>query len=264
MNKVISKDGTEIAFEKTGSGPAIILVDGAFCSRAMGPMPKLTPFLAQQMTVFLYDRRGRGDSGDTQPYNIRREIEDIEALIKYAGGSASLFGLSSGAVLALHAVAAGLNVSRLSLYEPPFQTSDTGHHPPKDALAQLNRLIAEGRRGDTAKYYLTKVIGAPALFAFILRLTPIWPKMKAVANSLPYDMAIIGDCRIPADLLASIKVPSIVIGGEKSPEMLRQAVQTVARQLPGARMEMLKRQTHNVSAKVLAPVLIDFLVNGAR
>jgi pimeloyl-ACP methyl ester carboxylesterase len=261
MEKVISKDGTEIAFDKMGSGPAVILVDGAFCYRSFGPMPKLTPLLAQHMTVLTYDRRGRGDSADTQPYSVRREMEDIDALIKYAGGSASLFGISSGAALALHAVAAGLNVTRLSLYEPPFLTGNTGHQPPKDAREQLKNLLAEGRKGDAAKYYLTKVIGAPALLAFILRLTPNWSKMQGVANSLPYDLAILGDFRLPADLVASIKVPSIVVGGEKSPEMLRQAVQEVARQLPGARMEMLKGQTHNVSAKALAPVLIDFLLN---
>src|SRR5262249_29137018 len=124
MRKAISKDGTTIAFDQLGKGPAIILVDGALCSRSFGPMPKLAPLLAQRFTVFTYDRRGRGDSGDTASYRVEREIEDIDALIAEAGGSAYVFGISSGAALVLRAAASGLAIEKLALYEPPFMVVD--------------------------------------------------------------------------------------------------------------------------------------------
>jgi len=147
MEKVISKDGTTIAFERSGAGPAVILVDGALCSRAFGPMPKLAPLLARQFTVFMYDRRGRGDSGDTRPYAKEREVEDIEALIQAAGGSAFVLGLSSGAALALEAAARGLGIKKLVVYEPPFMIDDAAHHAAAGHEGRLRRMIAEGRRG---------------------------------------------------------------------------------------------------------------------
>jgi pimeloyl-ACP methyl ester carboxylesterase len=221
-------------------------------------MPKLTEILAKHFTVFTYDRRGRGDSGDTQPYNIQREIEDIEALIREAGGSAYMFAMSSGAVLALYAVAAGLNISRLSLYEPPFIIGTNGHRPPKDHEIQLKQLLAAGRKGDAVKFYLAKVIGAPAFLPFILRLTPNWSKMKSVAGTLPYDAAIMGDFHLPTDVVSSVDVPAIVISGGKSAELLRKAAQAVVDKMPNAQLRILKGQSHNVSVKVLAPVLVEF------
>jgi pimeloyl-ACP methyl ester carboxylesterase len=182
MMKVISTDGTAIAFDRTGTGPAIILVDGALCSRGFGPMPKLAPLLAPHFTVFTYDRRGRGDSGNTAPYAVAREVEDIDALIKEAGGSALVFGHSSGAALALEAAASGLSITKLGLYEPPFMVDEHGPRPPADHQAQLERLISAGRRGDAVKFFLSDMVNVPAIFVFIMQLTPAWSKLKAVAR----------------------------------------------------------------------------------
>ncbi|PSL43855.1 pimeloyl-ACP methyl ester carboxylesterase [Chitinophaga niastensis] len=261
MNKVISKDGTTIVYDKTGNGPAVILVDGAFCSRNFGPMPKLTPLLAKSFTVFTYDRRARGDSGDTQPYAIQREIEDIDALIKVAGGFAYLFGISSGAVLCIKAVASGLNITKLALFEPPFNIGSRQRQPPADGEEQLTKMIAAHKKSDAVKFYLTKVIGLPAIVPFIMQLTPNWSKMKANANSLPYDAAIMGNFLMPIDQVSAVKVPTIVIDSEKSPEALRKPAQVVAETLPNAQRRSLKGQVHNVPPEVLAPVLVDFYNN---
>ena len=261
MMKVISTDGTAIAFDRTGTGPAIILVDGALCSRGFGPMPKLAPLLAPHFTVFTYDRRGRGDSGNTAPYAVAREVEDIDALIKEAGGSALVFGHSSGAALALEAAASGLSITKLGLYEPPFMVDEHGPRPPADHQAQLERLISAGRRGDAVKFFLSNMVNVPAIFVFIMQLTPAWSKLKAVAHTLPYDPAtIMGDFSLPTKRAASVRIPTLAIDGEKSDARLRRAVQAVAEVIPHAERRTLKGQTHNAAAKVLAPVLIDFFV----
>lgn len=259
MKKVISKDGTAIAYDQSGNGPVLILVDGAFCSRTIGPMPKLAPLLAPHFRVIAYDRRGRGDSGDTAPYAVEREIEDLEALINEAGGSAFVFGMSSGAVLSLKATASGLGIKKLALYEPPFFTGvHSAHRPPADHTAHLTKLIASGQRSEAAKYYLVKVIGMPSFIFYIMRLLPMWSKMKAIASSLPYDSAIMGDFGFPTDLVSSVKTPTLVSGGEKSPALLRDAVEIVSKMMPHAQLRLLAGQTHNVDVKVLAPVLIEF------
>jgi pimeloyl-ACP methyl ester carboxylesterase len=258
MSKVLSKDGTAIAFDKVGHGQPIILVDGALCSRSFGPMPKLAQLLAPHFTVFHYDRRGRGESGDNAPYAIQREVEDMEALIQEAGGSASVFGTSSGAALALAAAASKANIKRLALYEPPFVAGFSRRTAPPDSEAQLTRLIAQGRRGDAVKFFLVDMVGLPAIFTYIMRVLPVWPKLKAVAHTLPYDAAVLGDFSVPRDRAASVAVPTFVIWGGKSPVELRSAASAVADAVPGAKRRMLKGQTHNVSVKVLAPVLVEF------
>ena len=259
MKKVISKDGTSIAYDQIGAGPALILIDGAFCSRTFGPMPKLAELLAPGFTVISYDRRGRGDSTDTQPYAVEREIEDLEALINEAGGSAFVFGMSSGAVLGLRAVAGRLNIKKLALYEPPFVVDKkTGHQPPADHREHVAQLIAADQRGSAVKYYLVKVMGMPAIFFYMMRLMPVWPKMKAIASSLPYDSALMGEFGLPAGVLSAVTIPTLVSGGEKSPALLRKAVEAVSKTLPHAQLQLLKGQTHNVDVKVLAPVLAEF------
>jgi pimeloyl-ACP methyl ester carboxylesterase len=258
MSTILSKDGTVIAFDELGNGEAIILVDGALCSRAFGPLPKLAQLLAPHFTVFNYDRRGRNESGDTPPYAVEREVEDIEALIAKSGGSASVFGTSSGAALALAAAARGASIKKLALYEPPFVAGRSARTAPPDSEAQLKRLIAAGRRGDAVKFFMVDMVGMPAIFAYILRVLPIWPKLKAVAHTLPYDAAVLGDFSLPKERAASVAVPTLVIGGEKSPVELRSAVSAVAEAVPRAKLRMLKGQTHNVSVKVLAPVLVEF------
>jgi len=257
VSKVLSSDGTPIAFDRAGEGPPLILVDGALCSRSFGPMPKLAPLLTPHFTVFTYDRRGRGASGDTPPYAVEREVEDIDALIQEAGGSASVLGLSSGAALALEAAAHGLPIRRLALYEPPYMVDQGGRRPPADFEAQLKDLIASGHRGDAVRLFM-KIVGVPAIFVSLMRFFPMWPRLEAVAHTLPYDAAVMGGYSLPTGRVASIRVPTIVMDGEKSDVRLRHAVKAVADALPNAERRTLKGQTHNVAPKVLAPVVREF------
>ena len=193
MNKVISADGTAIAYDRLGDGPAVILVDGALCSRAQGPMPALAARLAPDFTVYHYDRRGRGDSGDTAPYAVEREVEDLAALITQAGGTACVYGSSSGGALALEAAAAGLPISRLAVFEAPFVVDDSREQIPRTWVADLAGLVAAERRGDAIRYFMTKGIGLPGLVVTMMKLMPAWKRMKAVAHTLPYDAEILGD-----------------------------------------------------------------------
>jgi pimeloyl-ACP methyl ester carboxylesterase len=262
VKKAASKDGTTIAFEEMGEGEPIILVDGALCSRSFGPMPKLAPLLAQHFTVFLYDRRGRGASTDAASYAPEREVEDIEALINVAGGSAYVYGVSSGAALAIRAAANGARISKLGLYEPPFMVDANGHRPPADHEAQLKTLIASGRRSEAVKYFMTKMVGAPSIVAAFMSLLPMWSKLKAVAHTLPYDAAVMGDFSFPTARIASVKIPTLIMGGSKSQAVLQKAVQAVAQTLPHGTLRVLKGQTHNVKAEVLAPVLVGYFRGG--
>jgi len=222
-------------------------------------MPKLAPLLADHFTVFMYDRRGRGASTDTAPYAPEREVEDIEALIKIAGGSAHVYGISSGAALALRAAASGIGISRLALYEPPFVVDANGHTPPTDHEAHLRALIASDRRSEAVKYFMTKMVGAPAIMAAFMSLLPMWSKLKAVAHTLPYDASIMGDFSFPAARVASVEIPTLIAGGSKSQAMLQKAVRAVAQTLSHGTLRILEGQTHNVKAEVLAPVLIEYL-----
>src|ERR1044071_9013340 len=161
MNKVTSKDGTAIAYDKRGKGPAVILVDGALCFRSFGPMTHLAELLAPHFTVYNYDRRGRGDSGDTQPYSLEREVEDLEALIKEAGGSAFVYGISSGGALALEAaLKLGNQIKKLAIYEPPYDSDKVVGQAWKEYRKQLGEFLAEGRRGDAAALFMRSV-GTP-------------------------------------------------------------------------------------------------------
>lgn len=263
---VTSKDGTRIAYEESGSGDPVILVDGAFCYRQFGPMPKLAPLLAARHRVIAYDRRGRGESGDRKPYAIEREIEDLHALIQAAGGSASLVGLSSGAVLAMRAAAANLGVRKLVLYEPPLVVKDAPGPLPPDRVDEIKAFVAAGKRSDAVKTFML-MVGAPAFMIPLMRLMPgVWSKLTGVAHTLPYDFALLGDSGaakpMPKELLqamASIKAPTLALIGGKSPAYMRYAVETVARTVPGAQMKELAKQTHNVAPKVLAPAAAEFL-----
>ncbi len=258
MKKVTSKDGTPIAYNQIGDGQPVILVDGALCSSVMGPMPELAQLLAQSFTVIYYDRRGRNESGDTKPYAVEREIEDIDALIQMVGRPAYLFGTSSGAALALAATARGLTISKLALFEPPFMIDKNGHHVPVNYHQQLSSYVEQQRRGDAIKYFMREGIGVPSMFVFMMQLMPVWRKLKAVAHTLPYDAAVMGDFSLPVKQAAAIKIPTLVLGGEKSQNWLHTAVQQLAEELHQNELRMLKGQNHNVSVKVLAPVLIEF------
>jgi pimeloyl-ACP methyl ester carboxylesterase len=257
MATVTSKDGTLIAYERSGSGFPLILVDGALCSRAFGPMPKLAQLMAEHFTVFAYDRRGRNESGDTQPYAVDREIEDIEALIAEAGGSAYVYGTSSGGALSLAAVDKGLNITKLALYEPPFEVPGEGKHAPKDMLQQLKTMVAEDRRADAVKYFM-KIVGVPSFGIFMMTLFPIWKKLKAVAHTLPNDITILDGFAVPEERAKSVKIPTLIAAGTKTSESILKSAKRLAEIVPGNQFKLLEGQTHNVSEKVLAPVLIEF------
>ena len=259
MSQAISKDGTVIAYERTGAGPALILVDGALCSRGFGPMPRLAPLLAPHFSVYTYDRRGRGESGDTLPYSREREVEDIAALIREAGGPAFLVGLSSGGALALEAAARGLDVRKVVAYEPPY-VAEGGRNGEAEHEGELQRRLAAGDRGGAVRYFMRSMVGVPALFVVVMQLMPwIWRKMKAVAHTLPYDAAVMSGFLVPAARLASITVPTLAVHGSKTDARLRKATQAVADAVPGARRLSLPKQTHNVSPAVLAPAVVEFL-----
>jgi pimeloyl-ACP methyl ester carboxylesterase len=257
MQMVSSADGTAIAYDRYGQGPPVIMVVGAFNTRST--TAPLASALQQRFTILNYDRRGRGDSGDTPPYAVEREIDDLHALIAAAGGSSAVFGYSSGAILALKAAARGLAITNLALYEPPFLVDDSRPRPPKDLPEQLAGLIAAGRRGDAVELYQTKMVGIPQDLVAQLRHAPFRPALEAIAHTLVYDATIIGDLTLPAELAASIMTPTLVIDGGQSPPMLHTGAQALADTLPHGRRRTLAGQTHDISPDAMAPVVEEFL-----
>jgi pimeloyl-ACP methyl ester carboxylesterase len=268
MKTTRSKDGTTIAYEQMGSGPALILVDGAWCHRTFGPMPKLAPLLAERFTVIHYDRRGRGASGpattSVAQEIVEHEIEDLRALIDAAGGSALMYGTSSGAVLAARATSKGIGVTGLALYEPPLALDGTHHPEPADYIAQIERHLAKGEHGDVAKLFM-KVVGVPAFGIFIMRLMPsVWRNMTTLAPTVMHDFAVLGDTqrggpmpRELSDVLAKIDVPTVVMAGSKSPAWMHHAMKAVANSIPRATTHVVVGQDHNAAAKAIAPALFD-------
>jgi pimeloyl-ACP methyl ester carboxylesterase len=258
MYTLTSKDGTRIAYDVQGNGPAVILIDGAWCGRNMGPMPKLAPLLAPHFTVYNYDRRSRGDSGLSTDYAPDREYEDLAALIEVAGGSASLYGTSSGAALALFATARGLPVDRLAIFEPPFTDVPGGRPMPQDYQAEVERLVAEDKRAALVKFFMVRMIGMPAIMMPMMRLNPGWKAMLHNAPSLPHDTAVMEGYGFPIDAARSIRVPTIVMSGDKTFKQLREPVRLARETIPGARFASLPGQGHDAAAELVAPVLIDF------
>jgi pimeloyl-ACP methyl ester carboxylesterase len=255
MPKVTSKDGTTIAYDQSGQGPAVILVDGAFCHRNFGPMGALSPLLEPQFTVLKYDRRGRGESGDTLPYAIEREIEDISAVIEAAGGSAAVYGISSGAALALEAVISGLNINKLALYEPPY--NDDTKSEWAAYRSQLSDLLAQDRRGDAVALFM-RYVGTPDDAIAGMRQAPMWPAFEAIAHTLAYDAAILGDGSVPTRRAAAVTIPTrVMAGGDGFPFMQENAVK-LEKAIPNSQRRILEGQTHEVAADVMAPALIEF------
>ncbi|MCG5472512.1 alpha/beta fold hydrolase [Micromonospora sp. LAH09] len=251
---VRSADGTTIAYERSGTGPAVILVDAAGGFREMGPMRSLAAQLAEEFTVLTYDRRGRGQSTDTVPYAPQREVEDLRALIDdVAGASAALYGFSSGAVLALLAAASGLPVTRLAVLEPPFEQGERSPDEP-DLAADITELVAAGRRGDAVLHF-QRSIGVPAEFVDAMRDGPGWPAMEALAHTLVYDLTLL--TALPAEALTTLTIPTLVLNSAQSDARLRGWAQGVAEKLPAGRHRTLPGEWHGVSDEVLAPVLAD-------
>jgi pimeloyl-ACP methyl ester carboxylesterase len=255
MERVTSRDGTEIVFDRIGQGPPAILVSGGSVDRSS--LAPLAQELASDLTVLNYDRRGRGPSGDTPPYAIDREIEDIEAVIEAAGGEAGLFGSSSGAVLAMLAAAAGLPIAKLAMWEPPYIPEGVPT-PPADQVQQYETMVAEGRRGDAVEYFMSRVVGMPPEFVADARSQPWWGATEALAHTLAYDARIMGDYRIPVDRAAEVKVPTLVVAGGADMPWMRDTATALAESMPDGRTRFLEGQGHDVDPTVLAPVLKEF------
>jgi len=263
MNKVTSKDGTTIAYDQAGSGQPVILIDGALCYRSFGPMGELAKLLAPQFTVITYDRRGRGDSSNSKPFAVEREIEDIEALIDQAGGSASLFGVSSGGSLALEAaLKLGRKVQKLAIYEAPYNSDAAAGQEYKQYRKQLSETLAAGRRGDAVVLFM-KLVGNPAEQIEGMRQAPVWSMFEAVAPTLAYDAAALGDDRsVPVKRASAIKVPTLLMDGGANLTMMpfmHSSAMALAGAIPNAQQLTLEGQRHDVSMDVLAPALIKFL-----
>ncbi len=263
MRTVTSNDGTTIAFDQSGAGPAVILVGGALSDRAAAA--PVAALLAPHFTVINFDRRGRGDSGDTQPYAVEREIEDITALIAAVGGSACVFAKSSGAALALEAANRSLPITKLALYEPPFIVDDARKPIPADYVPRLGELASSGQRGDAVEYFMANAVEVPAEMIAQMRQSPMWPGMEALAHTLAYDGAIMGDNMsgkpFPPGKWAAVTIPTLVMDGGDSPVWMRHAAQAVADILPNARCLTLEGQTHAIDPNLLAPVLTQFFAD---
>lgn len=261
MQSVTSKDGTLITFEQLGQGDAVILVSGGSVDRLSNA--PLASLLAEHFTVFNYDRRGRGASGDTAPYAVEREIEDIDAVISAAGGSAFLFGSSSGAALALEAAASGLAIKKLALWEPPYIVDDSRPRPPADSATTFRELVSAGRRGDAVEFFMATVVGLPAEFVAQAHSQPWWAAQEALAHTLAYDATIMGDYSLPIQRVASVNTPTLVLAGGADFSWMRDTAEALVSVVPGAQIQFLEGQGHNVAPDVLAPAVRDFfqLVN---
>jgi pimeloyl-ACP methyl ester carboxylesterase len=270
MKTVTSKDGTTIAFDQTGTGQPVLMVAGAFGYSKFPGSLELAGLLSPDFTFINYDRRGRGDSGDTQTYTVAREIEDIEALIDAVGGSAFLGGMSSGAILALEAANQfPVKVKKLALYEPPFIINDSRPPLPSDFVQQLKKAIAADRPGDAIDIIMTHALRIPAEYLAPMRDDPMWPEMIKVAPTLVYDGLIQADFMagnpLPRDRWTHVNLPTLVMNGENSDQFFKDGAQALVDLLPNAQHRTLAGQSHDVSMKVLAPVLKTFfLLEGDR
>ena len=262
MNKVTSKDGTTIAYDQTGKGQPVILVDGALCYRNFGPMQELAKLLAPELSVITYDRRGRGESSNSKPYAVEHEVEDIDALIQAAGGSAFLFGTSSGGALGLEAaLKLGSRIKKLAVYEAPFNSDEAARRDYREYRKQLAEALSAGRRGDAVVLFMS-LVGTPAEQIEGMRHAPVWPMFEAVAPTLAYDAAALGDDRsVPTERLAGIRVPTLLMDGGANKEVMpfmAGSANALAKVIPHAQRRTLEGQRHDVAMDVLAPVLKEF------
>ncbi len=259
MDKVTSKDGTIITYGKLGEGPAVILVCGGSVDRYSNA--SLAELLAKHFTVYNYDRRGRNESGDTPPYAVEREIEDIAALVDAAGGSAYLYGASSGAALAMEA-ARQLpgRITKLAMWEAPY-IPEGFPRPPADTAQIFSDLVAQGRREDAAEFFMAKVVGLPPEFVAQARTAPFWQGQLALAHTLAYDATIMGDYTLPVERVAEVKAPTLVMDGGASFPFMGVTAQALADHLPDAKRVTLEGQRHDASAESLAAALTEFFAS---
>lgn len=264
MGTVQSKDGTTIAFEVRGAGRPVVLVDGATAYPAVSPVTgELAGALSDRFRVYTYDRRGRGQSGNTLPYAVDREIEDLAALIADAGEPAVLFGMSSGAVLAMDAVAAGLPVTHLVAFEPPFVVDDGRPPLPADYVERLEASCAAGRPGEAVELFMTAAVGMPAEAIGGMRDSGFWPVLEAIAPTIAYDGRVMIDVMrggpLPADRWAGITVPVLVAHGTGTWPTLATGARAAAEVLPTATLQAVPGENHSFVPDALAPVIAQFV-----
>jgi len=263
MDRVTSRDGTPIAFDRLGDGPPVIVVCGAMCDRAL--MRPTAEELAKHFTVFNYDRRGRGDSGDTAPYAVEREIEDIDALIVEAGGTASVYGHSSGAGLVLHAAAHGLPMAKIVLHDPPYTPDDEEERRiSREYGENLKAILSEDRRGDAVELFM-RTVGMPQEMVDQMRHGPTWAGLEAIAPTLAYDSEVMGDIgrdgTIPVDQASQVTVPALVLTGGADYPWMTDVGRRLADAMPNGRHRVLEGQEHVVPPEVLVPVLAEFFAH---
>ena len=263
MKTTRSKDGTILAYDILGAGPPLIYIAGATCFRSYAPIREDAEAFAAEFTVYNYDRRGRGDSGDTPPYAIAREVEDIGAMIDAAGGKAHLYGHSSGAVLALEAALRfGDKVERAVIYDPSYVHDEAERLSYAELSRTVHALLDGGKRAKALRTFLTG-IGMPRVFAWLMPLFPGWKTMRALAPTLAYDITLTKDLP-PVERATSLTVPVQIVVGEKSPASIHHVADQLARAIPGASLERLAGQDHMVSAKALLPILSRFLKHSSN
>jgi pimeloyl-ACP methyl ester carboxylesterase len=262
MDTVTSRDGTKIAFGRSGDGPLLIVVGGALSDRAAAA--PFAALLEPRFTVVAYDRRGRGDSDDTPPYEVARETEDLRAVIDATGGEAFVFGHSSGAALALEGAIHGLPITRLAVYEPPFIVDDSRSPIPRDYVDRLRELVAADRRGDAVEYFMTAAVGVPPQMVAQMRGMPMWPRMEALAHTIAYDGEVmdghVWGAPLPASWVAPVKIPTLVMDGGASPDWARNSVRQLASILPNAQHRTLEGQDHGAAPEAVAPELEAFFL----
>lgn len=256
METTTSKDGTTLAFDRRGEGPPVVLVGGASIDRTASA--GLASELASDFTVLNHDRRGRGDSGDTPPYSVDREIDDIMAMLDVAGGGAHLFGSSSGAALALAATTAGLPVTKLALWEPPF-IPEGERRPPADTASILRAFVDEDRRGDAVEYFMAKVVGLPQEVVEQSKSSPVWAQQEALAHTLAYDAEIMDDYTLPTESAATVAVPTVVMAGDASFPWMAVTARALADAMPNGELRILEGQSHGASPQVLGEAVRTFL-----
>jgi len=256
METLHSRDGTRIAYEVSGSGPALVLVNGALSER--GAFTRLRPLLDAHFTLIAYDRRGRGDSGDTAPYSPERELEDLVAVLEAAGAPAFVFGHSSGAILALRAAMSGAPMRRLAVNEPPFILPGTRTVPPREITARIADLIATNDREGALRTFLLEQVGLPPAAFEQMKSSPAWPRLLAIAHTAAYDSELAGDSALPVAPLSQLSVPTLVLNGTASFPWLAETARALTQALPNARAVHLEGQPHSPAADVLAPALLSF------
>ncbi|MFA5943418.1 MAG: alpha/beta hydrolase [Candidatus Thermoplasmatota archaeon] len=253
---VTSKDGTQIGYDKLGQGPPLVIVNGALSVRTFVFARKMAEAIAQQFTVYNYDRRGRGDSSDTQPYSVQREVEDVAAVCKAAGGKPLVVGFSSGAALAIEAAASGVPMAGLFAYEPPYVGVDPADKTDPEFRQKLDTFIAAGKRDEAVAFFM-RTVGVPGFGVAIMKLLPMWKVMRGVAHTLPYDARVMDGFKLPDNRLALVKIPTVLAAGAKTTPALKAGVLAASNAVPKARHVLVPKANHGIKPAALVPVLVD-------